>query len=160
MEDFIHLKKNNLIRIGIKDQDGNDTGKFLTFDLEDIELPLRYQNMFEEHKKNQSYARHQFIIIDKREDVNGKKLLSRNEEEKIKVINEFYKREMQALDMFLGEGKTQMILDIMGRRPYLTMFDDIGEAIEPISEILEKNMKTTEDMIKEKYKIEDESILE
>lgn len=160
MEDFIHLKKNNLIRIGIKDQDGNDTGKFLTFDLEDIELPLRYQNMFEEHKKNQSYARHQFIIIDKREDVNGKKLLSRNEEEKIKVINEFYKREMQALDMFLGEGKTQMILDIMGRRPYLTMFDDIGEAIEPISKILEKNMKTTEDMIKEKYKIEDESILE
>lgn len=161
MEDFIQLKKDNLVRIGIKDQYGNDTGKKLVFDIEDIELPLKYQEMIERHKKNVSYVNHQFLIISKKDDVKGKKLLSRNEEEKLKVLNEFYKRDMDALDLFLGEGSTQMILDIMGRKPYWTMFDDIGEAIKPIEKILEKNLDETNERIKEKYKLdEEEDILE
>ena len=160
MEDFIQLKKDNLVRIGIKDQYGNDTGKKLVFDIQDIELPLRYQDMLERHKKNVNYVEHQFLIINKREDVKGKKLLSKNEEEKIKVLNEFYKRDMEALDLFLGEGNTQMILDIMGRKPYWTMFDDIGEALKPITPILEKNLQETDEMIKKKYALEEENVIE
>lgn len=160
MEDFIQLKKDNVIKIKIKDQEGNDTGKFLTFDLEDIELPLRYQQMFEEHKKNENYVKHQFIIIDKKQDKKGKKILTANEEEKLKVMKEYYQREMHALDLFLGEGKTQMILDIMGRRPYISMFNDIGEALKPLNNILEKNIELTDEKIKNKYKIEMENIIE
>lgn len=160
MADFIQLKKDNLVHITIKDQFGNDTGKELVFDLEDIELPLKYQQMLEEHEKNIKYVRNQFIIIEKREDIKGKKLLSKNEEDKIKILKEFYIREMQALDLFLGEGSTQMILDIMKRKPYLTMFDDIGEALTPIEKIFNQNIELTEKTIKEKYKIKDESVIE
>jgi len=160
MEDFIQLKKDNIIRIGIKDQNGKDTGKMLEFDMQDIELPLRYQELLEEHKKNVNYVRHQFMIIDKKEDIKGKKILSKNEEEKLKILVEYYKREMTALDLFLGEGKTQMILDIMGRKPYFSMFDDIAEALEPIAPIFEKNLEETQKTIKEKYKIQDDDVLE
>ena len=159
-EDFIQLKKDNIIRIKIKDQFGNDTGKELEFDLEDIELPIRYQQMLEEHKKNILNVRNQLIIIEKRQDFKGKKLLTKNEEDKIKAIKDFYVKEMDAMDLFLGRGKTQMILDIMKRKPYMSMFDDIGEALVPIIPIFEKNMELTEKQIKNKYQIKDESVIE
>lgn len=159
MEDFIQLKKDNVIRIGIKNYKGEDTGETLEFDLEDIELPLRYQELLEQHKKNINYVEHQFVIIDKKEDVKGKKLLSRNQEEKIKVLNEFFKREMDVLDLFLGEGKTQMILNIMGRKPYLEMFDDIAEALKPILPIFERVYKDTDEKIRNKYKMVDDNVL-
>ncbi|MBO7732038.1 MAG: hypothetical protein J6S67_05785 [Methanobrevibacter sp.] len=158
MEEFIQLKKDNVCRIKVKDQEGKERG-VLEFDLEDIELPIRYEKMFEMHRQNESWARHQLLIIDKKQDVPGK-VLSKNEMAKLKVIKEFYLKDMKALDMFLGEGKTQMILDIMGRKPYLSMFDDIGEALTPINKILEENSKITEEKIKDKYKIETESIIE
>ena len=131
----------------------------LVFDLEDIELPLRYEKMFELHSKNNNWLRHQIIIIDKKEDKPGK-ILSSNEKEKLKAIKEYYKKEMEALDLFLGEGKTQMILDIMERRPYVNMFEDIGEALKPINKVLEANSKMTDEKIKEKYKIDVENIIE
>ena len=51
-DNFIQLKKDNVLRLGIKDINGNDTGEFLEFDLEDIELPLKYQELIERDKKN------------------------------------------------------------------------------------------------------------
>ena len=156
MENFIQLKKDNVVRIGIKDQYGKDTGEHLEFDLEDIEMPLRYQECLELHKKNEKNLEHQFIIIERREDVKGKKLLSKNEEDKIKALNEFYKKEMVALDLFLGEGMTQKILNIMGRRPYVSMIDDIVEALEPVLPILKSNSDVAIEKIKNKYKIKDD----
>ena len=158
MEEFIQLKKDNVCRINVKDQNGEIRGE-LVFDLEDIELPLRYEKMFELHRQNENYVKHQFILIDKRQDKPGN-ILTSNEREKIKVVKEFYKRDMDALDYFLGEGKTQMILDIMGRKPYISMFDDIGEALKPINSILKKNSDITEEKIKDKYKIDMENVIE
>ena len=34
MKDFIQLKKDNIVRIGIKNYEGIDTGEYLEFDLE------------------------------------------------------------------------------------------------------------------------------
>ena len=84
-ENFIQLKKNNILKIGIKDSDGNDTGEHLEFDLEDINLPLRLNECDEKHRKNLEFLRNQFIIIDKKEDKKGKKILSWKEEEKLKA---------------------------------------------------------------------------
>lgn len=94
MEDFIQLKEDNILRIGIKDKEGNPTGEHLEFDMEDIELPLKLNKCEADHRKNVMYVRNQFIVIDKRQDKKGKYLLSFNEEEKIKTLQEFYKREM------------------------------------------------------------------
>jgi hypothetical protein len=91
----------------------------------------------------------QFVIIDKKEDKKGKYLLSWKEEEKIKVLQEFYKREAEALDLFLGKDGTKKLLN--GRNPYYSMYEDISEMLEPI---LPKLKLRTEDIInkvKQKY---------
>ena len=72
-DNFIHLKERDTLKLGIKTEDGTDTGEFLEFDFEDIELPLRYQEMVEQDKKNLQWIRNQMLIIDKRQDVKGKK---------------------------------------------------------------------------------------
>lgn len=148
-ENFIQLKKDNILRIGIKDSLGNDTGEHLEFDLEDINLPLRLNECDEKHRKNLEFLRDQFIIIDKKEDKKGKKILSWKEEEKLKVLQEFYKREMGALDLFLGENGTKKLLN--GRNPYYSMYEDINDMLEPILPKLKLRADDIAKKIKDKY---------
>ena len=63
-ENFIQLNKDNVLRLGIKTADGEDTGEHLEFDLEDIELPLKYQDLLEQEKKNRQHLRNQMMIIE------------------------------------------------------------------------------------------------
>ena len=160
MADFIQLKKDNILRIGIKDTKGNDTGEHLEFDLEDIELALRLNECDAKHRKNLEYLKNQFIIIDKKEDKKGKFILSWKEEEKIKVLQDFYKREMEALDLFLGQNGTKKLLN--GRKPYYSMYDDINEMLEPIMPMLELRADDIANKIKEKYsnKATEKNVLE
>lgn len=149
MTNVIQLKKDSILRIGIKDANGVDTGEHLEFDLEDISLPLRLNECDEKHRKNLEFLKNQFIIIDKKEDKKGKKILSWKEEEKIKVLQEFYKREMEALDLFLGQGGTRKLLN--GRNPYYSMYEDISEMLEPILPKLKLRADDIANRIKEKY---------
>lgn len=151
MDDFIQLKKDNIVRIGIKEYDGKETGEHLEFDLEDIDLLLNYQECIERHKKNIDYYRRQLVIISKREDKKNKKLLSYNQEEEIKLLKEFYKREEEALDLFLGENGTKKILN--GRKPYFSMYEDILEVIEPVLPIIEKSFNLIKSQVKNKYSV-------
>lgn len=146
---FIQLKKDSILRIGIKDSEGNDTGEHLEFDLEDINLPLRLNECDEKHRKNLENLRNQFVIIDKKEDKKGKKLLSWKEEEKLKVLQEFYKREMEALDLFLGQNGTRKILN--GRNPYYSMYEDINDMLKPIMPKLKLRADDIAKKIKDKY---------
>lgn len=148
-ESFIQLKKDSILRIGIKDSEGNDTGEHLEFDMEDINLVLRLNECDEKHRKNLEFLRNQFIIIDKKEDKKGKKILSWKEEEKIKVLQEFYKREMVALDLFLGENGTKKLLN--GRNPYYSMYEDINNMLKPILPKLKLRADDIANRIKEKY---------
>lgn len=149
MADFIQLKKDNILRIGIKDANGVDTGEHLEFDLEDIELPLRLKQCEAKHYKNVEFVKNQFVIINKKEDKKGKFYLSSNEEEKIKVLQEFYKREMEALDLFLGDGGTKKMLG--GRNPYISMYDDINEMLAPILPKIQIRAEDIMNKIKGKY---------
>ena len=89
MDNVIKLNKSDVLTLKIQTEDGKDTGEILEFQLDDIELPLRYQELIEKDKKNKEHLRNQMLIIDKREDVKGKKLLSKNEEDKIRALNDF-----------------------------------------------------------------------
>ena len=149
MENFIQLKKDNILRIGIKTSDGVDTGEHLEFDMEDIELPLRLNQSGVEHKKNLQQLKMQVQIIEKQQDKKGKQILSWKEEEKIKAYKNFYKKEMKALDLFLGEGGTLKLLN--GRKPYYSMYEDIGEIIEPIMPLIKQRTDNIISNIKEKY---------
>jgi hypothetical protein len=160
MADFIQLKKDNILRIGIKDIEGNDTGEHLEFDMEDIELPLRLNECEARHRKNLEFLKMQFVIIDKKEDKKGKFILSWKEEEKLKVLQEFYKRETEALDLFLGQNGTNKLLN--GRKPYYSMYEDINDMLVPILPKLKLKADDIANKIKEKYsnKATEKNVLE
>lgn len=150
MEKYIQLNKTNILKLGIRDYEGNETGEYLEFDLEDIEIPLRYQELLEKEKKNRTWIKNQFLIIDKKQDVKGKKLMSKNEEEKIRVLNEFFKKEVEIYNMFLGENGVQKLLN--GRKIGWTTLDEIDEIIiKQIVPHLDLNMEKISDKIKNKY---------
>ena len=159
MEAEINIKSDNVIqlkqakdvlRLKIKDENGNDTGNFLEFNLGDLDYLLVLQDMMEADKKNRAYLKNQYDIIDKKEDHKGKKLFSSNEEAKIKATNEFYKKEAEIYDMFLGKDGVKKLLN--GRKLTLARLDEIDEIIEkailPKLEIKAEDIKKN---IMEKY---------
>ena len=151
-EQFITLEKNDVLKLGIKTDDGIETGEYLEFDLEDIELPLRYQELIEKDKKNRNFLKSQLLIIDKRQDVKGKTLMSKNEEDKIKVITEFFKKEVEIYNMFLGENGVQKLLN--GRKLGWTSLRNIDKIIEKqILPYIDINMDKIADKIEKTYGI-------
>lgn len=143
-DNVIQLKRNeNILRLRIKDEEGNDTGNFLEFNLEDIELPIRYQEIIELDKKNRLDLKNKYAIIDKKQDHKGKKLLSSNEEARIKATIEFYKKEVEIYNMFLGENGVEKLLN--GRQLSWSTLQEIDEIIEkaivPKLEISAENIK-------------------
>lgn len=148
---IIQLKESkDILRLRIKDEKGNDTGNSLEFNLGDLDYLLILQDMMEADKKNREYLKNQYTIINKKEDHKGKKLFSSNEEAKIKATNEFYKKEAEIYDMFLGKDGVKKLLN--GRKLTLARLDEIDEIIEevilPKLEIKAEDMKKT---IMEKY---------
>lgn len=149
-DNFIQLNKSDTLKLGIKDSDGNPTGEYLEFDLEDIELPLKYQELIEEDKKATRYLRDNLIAIDKKQDVKGKKILSKNQEDKIRLFNEYYRKEEQILNGFLGENGVSKLLG--GRKLGWTSLDEIGKIIkEQIEPHLNVNMDNITKKVKAKY---------
>lgn len=149
-DNVIKLNKSDVLTLKIQTEDGKDTGESLVFDLEDIELPLKYQDLIEKDKKNKEHLRNQMLIIDKRQDVKGKKLLSKNEEDKIKALNDFFNKEVEIYNIFLGENGVQKLLN--GRKVGWTTLEEIDEIIEKqITPYLDINMKKITDKVKEKY---------
>lgn len=150
-DNFIQLGKDDVVRLDIYTSDGKKTGEYLEFDLEDTELFLKYQDLLEKDKKNKEYLRNQMVIIEKRQDVKGKKLLSKNEEDSLKALNEFFKKEAEIYNMFLGENGVQKLLN--GRKLGWTSLSAIDEIIEKqILPHLDLSMERINKKIKEKYK--------
>ncbi len=153
--DTIQLKNENILRLEINNDKGESTGEYLEFDLEDIELPLIYQEIIEKLKQSRKNLKNQFIIIDKKQDHKGKKLLSTNEEAKLKALNLFYKEQIDIYNMFLGENGVRKLLN--GRKLRWTTLKEIDEIIE--NQIVPKLDITIDNItkkIKEKYSIEKE----
>lgn len=159
-EDFIQLSESDTLKLKIKDVNGNYTGEMLEFDLEDIELLLRYQEMIEKDKKNHEWLRNQMLIIDRRQDVKGKKLLTKNEEDKLKAVRDFFNREIECYNMFLGDRGVEKLLN--GRRIGWETLEEINTIIkEQIAPKLDLKMENLTDKIKKKYstKIKDSEVL-
>lgn len=149
-DNFIQLKKDNILRLGIRDAEGNDTGEQLEFDLEDVSLLLKYQEFIEKHKKNITNLENAIKVINKRPDVKGKKLLTKNQEDTNKAVIDFYNKEIETYNIFLGENGVQKLLN--GRCVNWSTFADIDEIID--KQILPKmdlSMDNAIDEIVKKY---------
>ena len=155
-DNIIQLKKSeDILKLRIRDEEGNDTGNYLEFNLQDIELPIRYQEIIEEDKKARANLKNQFLIIDKKEDHKGKKLLSSNEELKIKAMQEFYKKEVEIYNMFLGKNGVEKLLN--GRQLSWNTLEEIDEIItNSILPKLEINAEDIKKKIMSKYSIKED----
>ena len=157
----IQLKQDNLLKIGIKNAEGKDTGEIITIDLEDIKLPLRCQESEKMIKDNNKWLQAQRIMIEKRPDKKGKKLLSANEEALLKLVNEYYEKQTKAYELVLGEGAIKKIL--CGREMYITFFSDLEEQMKKLRPKLNQNVvdiKTKINSIVEKYGQKDSDVME
>ena len=157
----IQLKQDNLFKIGIKNAEGEDTGEIITIDLEDIKLPLRCQESEKMIKDNNRWLQAQRIMIEKRPDKKGKKLLSANEEALLKLVNEYYEKQTKAYELVLGEGAIKKIL--CGREMYITFFSDLEEQMKKLKPKLNQNAVDIKEKIKsitEKYGKKDSDVME
>lgn len=149
-EDFIQLAKSDVLTLKIKTDTGEFTGETLTFDLDDPDLLLRYQDLIEQDKKNWQNTRNEIIIIEKQQDHKGKKLLSSNQEAKIRATSKFFKKEQEIFDMFLGEGGTAKLLN--GRKfSWGTMAEIKKIIVEQIAPYLNKTMDNLTEKVKAEY---------
>ncbi len=171
MIDNTVLKNENIYRVFIYTQEilddkGNvlieskPTGEYLEFDLEDIELPFKYQELADGLKKSKQNLRNQFIIIEKKQDHKGKKLLSANEEAKFRALNEFFKEQARLYNLFLGENGVEKLL--YGRKLGWSTLSEIDKIIETtIAPKLDLTTKNITKKIKEKYSLDkEENVLE
>ena len=146
----IGLKNENILKLEIVNEIGESTGNYLEFDLEDITLPFKYQEIIERLKKSRQNLKNQFTIIEKKQDHKGKKLMSSNEEEKLKALNNFYKEQVEIYNIFLGENGVQKLLN--GRKLRWTTLSEIDELIEKqIAPQLDLTMADITKKIKSKY---------
>lgn len=155
----IILGKDRILRLEIFTSKNESTGNFLEFDLEDIEYPLRVNQAQKEHIKNMNGLKIQLANLEKQQDKKGKYILSWKDEETIKIYREFYQREMKAIDLMIGEGGCAKLLN--GRKPYVTMFNEIVKILkDQVEPYLRTNSKDITDYIKEKYGKQDSDVLE
>lgn len=161
MEDnYIQLKKDNVLKLGIRDAEGNDTGNFLEFDLEDIELPIRMQQMAEKDKANRIDTQNKLKILAKKKDYKKKnEMLSFKQKEEIKILQEFYRKEVEIYNMFLGENGVEKLLN--GRKLNWSALDEIDEIIEKaILPKLKINEETIKNKIMQKYGNKRDDVIE
>ncbi len=162
--EYIKLKqRKDILKLGFLDEDGNimkdENNKevYIEFDLGDIDLPLRYNKCVNLITQARNNLKTQIIIINKKEDHKGKQLLSSNEVAKVNAFKQCYKEMETAMDLFLGEGGTRKFLN--GKNPYIEMWDDISEALEPYMDKMKLTVSDMETRIKEKYKVAESDVL-
>lgn len=158
-KNIIKLGENRILKLEIYTSDNKLTNEYLEFDLEDIEYPLRVNQAQKEHIKNMNGLKIQLANLDKQQDKKGKYIMSWKDEETIKIYREFFEREMKVIDLIIGEGGCKKLLN--GRKPYVTMFNEITKILkEQVEPQLKINSQDITSYIKEKYGNKDSDVLE
>ena len=142
-------ERNSILKFGLIDENNNPTGEYLEFDTEDIEIPIRLNESIERHKKNLRWLKTAIDLVEKEPNYTGKKLLTSHQEKELRIINDFYKKEMEAFDYAFGKDTSKKLLN--GRKPYFTMFDDFTKMLEPVMNQIGMGYKKVKEKIVEKY---------
>lgn len=162
MNEYINIKKRDIVRIGIKDEDGNvkldkdGHEVFIEFDLEDINLIDNYSKAITMCEKAGKTLQSELVIINKKEDVKINDYITRNQKAKMDALKKYYKSIEEAMNLFLGENGFDKIF---GSKRYLTMLDDLSEMLAPIMPLLKVNVDSIQNKIITKYKSHDENVL-
>lgn len=162
MENYIQLKKRDIVKYGIKDENGvpkkdeNGNEVCLEFDIEDINTLENYSKCIYLLKKAQSTLQGKIQIAKKMQEVPGKGAMSNKDEAITSALKEYYKNCEEGFDMLLGQGG---VTKIFGKARYIEMFDDLAEMLKPIMEDIKKSATVLDDRIKEKYSVNNDGVL-
>ena len=111
MKDYtIQYKDTDTLEFKILDSKGNETGETLKFNLNDVELPLKLQDIQEKIKKSRINLKNKATLIKSRPDKKGKKLMSANEEAMIQLVGDFFKEQAQIYNQVLGKNGVEKLL--------------------------------------------------
>ena len=157
-----YIKLNNsddVLRLHIQKKDGKETGEYLEFDMEDIDLLDNLQKMQDDLIKNRNWLKNQFTIIEKKQDFTQKgKLMSNNEKMKYDALKSFLKKQKEIYNIFLGENGVEKLL--YGRKFEWETMQEIDKIIEEqITPYLNITFDNITKKVKEKYgnvKVEEE----
>lgn len=121
----------NKIRVKSENEyviDVNDNGDVISFDITDTGLTSRLMKTFEKIDELTKEYETKAVEIDKQEDKPYNDVITQNQYESAKLIDNFYTDARLVMDGFLGKGACQKIF---GDKNYLNMFYDLTEALEP-----------------------------
>lgn len=150
------MEKLNLSKKHLYEIEVNDNGDTIVFDTNDLELPFKFNDAIIEIEKIQQYIKGQEVIISKKpNEAHG--VLTTHDEELRKLYKNSFAKMRKAMDMFLGEGGCQKIF---GDRNYLSMFDDLAEALQPHLEKMGMSINKSIESIEKKYGDNDGDVLE
>lgn len=152
----ITVKKKNVYTIKIMDENGKYTGNKLEFKLDDVDLMLKLEKAAEEVDKIKNNIKMQQVIISKRQDVPGKYVLSKNEQDLYNLYSNGYKNIRKAMDNFLGENGCQKVF---GDTNSLEMFDDLMEMLKPEFSKMGLSIENLKNRIKSKYSDKKENVI-
>lgn len=150
----------NQIRIQNKNQyviEVNDKGETITFNLDDPELPLKFDNAMLRMNEIQNKLKTEEQIIKKKADEKTKGILTKNNRRMIELSVQACKDLRKVFDEFLGEGACQKIF---GDYNSLGMFEELLEQLNPHFAMMNLNFSSYKEAIEKKYKDdEDEDVL-
>lgn len=149
MEKRINIVDDDILIIPIS-HNGVDTGEQLEFDVSEVDLPFKYQELLEKDKKNKEWLRNKLVIIEKKQDVDKGKFLTSKEEETIRATKEFFEKEAEIYNIFLGDRGVQKLL--CGRKlGWLTLSKIDKFIVENILPHLDFSFTNLKKQIIEKY---------
>lgn len=161
MEEKLTLKnKTNILTIKIYRENGEYTGNDLTFNLKNLDTIGKYDEMYQKLSKNTQWYDSQKVIINKQQDFQPKNSLMTNNQKKLYELNkEYLKKQIQAFDLFLGDGGVNKVLDgdSFDLDSILIIREYIEKQIMPHLKITKENINSE---LKEKYNINIKEVLE
>lgn len=162
MNGYIELQNRDVLRIGIKDENGNvkldkdGHEVFIEFDLEDINIIDNYSKAISLCEKAGKDLQTELTLIEKKQDTKFNDFLTKNQKEKMDALKKYYQTIEEAMNLFLGEdGFTK----IFGKSRYITMLDDLAKMLEPITPLLKLNVDKIHNKIITKYKESEDNVL-
>lgn len=150
----------NKIRIQNKNKyeiEVNDNGDTISFNVDDPELPLKFDNVFRKINEISSKIKSERLVIEKKKDENTNGLLSKNERALYEMTYKYMKEMRNALDNFMGKGSCDKIF---GNANYLGMYEELLDQLQPHFKKMKINAASYKKAVEEKYKDdEDEDVL-
>ena len=158
-----YIKLNNsddVLRLHIQTKDGKETGEYLEFDMEDVDLLDNLQKMQDDIIKNRNWLKNQFTIIEKKQDFTPKnKLMSNNEKMKYDAYKSFLRKQKEIFNIFLGENGVEKLL--YGRKFEWNTMEEIEEIVaKQIYPQLNITFENIKNKIKQNYKVSNQEEIE